>query len=153
MESHTIREALQTRSIRQAAKHLGTSFSNLRYWMRKHGIVVVKSTCPCSRSCCNCGESKPDRFYRAYNLCKTCFNRYCIQRWIRRKLDAIAYKGGRCQRCSYDRHYAALEFHHRDPSAKDVQWSKLRLRSWKAILAELDKCDLLCANCHREVHA
>jgi hypothetical protein len=85
-------------------------------------------------------------------MCKSCFNAYCIQRWIKRKQQAIKYKGGCCQKCGYDKFYGALEFHHLDPSEKDGDWHKLRLKSWDKIKYELDKCILLCANCHREAH-
>jgi len=74
------------------------------------------------------------------------------RRELRRK--AIAYKGGQCQICGYDRCPEALEFHHLDSSYKDFGISsKGYTRSWGKICEELDKCVLLCANCHREVHA
>ena len=67
---------------------------------------------------------------------------------------AIDYKGGRCENCGYDRCAEALEFHHRDSSGKDFSISnKGYTRSWIRVKEELDKCDLLCANCHREIHA
>ena len=80
------------------------------------------------------------------------FNNYCMDRWRQRKLKAIEYKGGKCERCDYDKYPDVLEFHHRDPEEKEANWTKMRLRSWDKIQQELDKCDLLCANCHREVH-
>ncbi|MDH5667421.1 MAG: HNH endonuclease [Nitrospira sp.] len=67
---------------------------------------------------------------------------------------ALAYKGGRCQKCGYDRCMEALEFHHLTSSRKDFGISsKGYTRSWEKIREELDKCLLLCANCHREVHS
>jgi 5-methylcytosine-specific restriction endonuclease McrA len=67
---------------------------------------------------------------------------------------ALTYKGGRCQRCSYDRCMEALEFHHLTSTKKDFGISsKGYTRSWEKIRAELDKCVLLCAICHREVHS
>lgn len=66
---------------------------------------------------------------------------------------AIEYKGGKCQRCNYDRCKAALEFHHRDPEEKDFSISRKGFAtSWEKVKLELDKCDMLCANCHREEH-
>ncbi|MNT97520.1 hypothetical protein D3C72_2398630 [compost metagenome] len=47
----------------------------------------------------------------------------------------------------------ALEFHHRDPAQKDFTFSQVKLKNFKHVKDELDKCDLLCANCHREAHA
>jgi hypothetical protein len=67
---------------------------------------------------------------------------------------AIDYMGGRCVRCGYDRCADALEFHHRDSSEKDFGIShRGYTRSWDKIREEIEKCELLCANCHREVHA
>ena len=66
---------------------------------------------------------------------------------------AVAYKGGRCERCGYNRVIEVLEFHHRDPSQKDFGISaRGYTRSWERVRCELDKCVLLCANCHRELH-
>lgn len=73
----------------------------------------------------------------------------------RRKIKemAINYKGGKCQICSYDKFDGALEFHHLDPTQKDFHISKNgHSRSWKRVKAELDKCILVCATCHREIH-
>jgi len=67
---------------------------------------------------------------------------------------AIDYLGGRCSVCGYDRCIEALEFHHLNASEKDFGISsKGYTRSWEVVKQELDKCVILCANCHREVHA
>jgi hypothetical protein len=70
------------------------------------------------------------------------------------RVMAVAYKGGKCERCSYDRCVEAFDFHHKDPSQKDFGISsKGYTRSWKRVQEELDKCMMVCANCHREIHA
>lgn len=67
---------------------------------------------------------------------------------------AIEYKGGCCQICGYQKCYEALEFHHRDPTQKDFSVSaKGYARSWDKVKEEISKCFLVCANCHREIHA
>ncbi len=69
-----------------------------------------------------------------------------------RKIDLVAVRGGRCQDCGYAALPAALEFHHRDPSTKEFglgNWHGSRER----LLREAEKCDLVCANCHRIRHA
>jgi hypothetical protein len=67
---------------------------------------------------------------------------------------AIGYKGGGCEKCGYKRCIDALEFHHNNSSGKDFSISeKGYTRSWDKVKEELNKCSLLCANCHREVHA
>ncbi len=70
----------------------------------------------------------------------------------KRKLEAIQYLGGKCISCKQEFHPAVYEFHHRNPETKDRDPSKLLQYSWKRITEELDKCDLLCANCHRLTH-
>lgn len=67
------------------------------------------------------------------------------------KLRAIEYKGGRCQQCGYNRSPAALVFHHRDTTEKDFNVGS-RVIKWEVLRPELDKCDLLCQNCHQELH-
>jgi hypothetical protein len=68
------------------------------------------------------------------------------------KIRSIEYKGGRCSRCGYAKSYAALEFHHIDSTTKAFSLSTGNCRRWEVIKVELDKCVLLCANCHREEH-
>ncbi len=66
------------------------------------------------------------------------------------KMQAIEYKGGHCQICGYGKFPRALDLHHlRDKkfTIGDTGYTN----SWIKIQAELDKCILLCANCHREV--
>lgn len=69
-----------------------------------------------------------------------------------RKLKAIEYLGGVCQKCNQEYHPAVFEFHHIDPSDKDRDPSKMTGLSWIRLKTELDKCQLLCANCHRLIH-
>jgi len=69
------------------------------------------------------------------------------------KEKAIEYLGGKCSFCGYARSYAALDFHHIDEKSKSFGLSQRGLtRSWERTKKELDKCVLVCANCHRELH-
>lgn len=68
-----------------------------------------------------------------------------------KKIKSIEYKGGKCQICGYDKCKSSLAFHHLDPSQKDFNISKLN-RSFEKIKSELDKCILVCSNCHGEIH-
>ncbi len=74
----------------------------------------------------------------------------------REKLRMMArdYKGGQCMLCGYKRYPGALDFHHLDSKKKEFGISVRGLtRSWEKIKAEIEKCVLVCANCHREIHA
>lgn len=67
---------------------------------------------------------------------------------------AVEYKGNKCQLCGYNRCIEAMEFHHLDFSEKEFGISqKGYTRSWEIVKEELEKCIILCANCHREVHS
>ena len=75
-----------------------------------------------------------------------------VVEWRRRKkIELVEYKGGECEICGYKKCIDALEFHHRYPNEKDFtisgkSWSFERLKN------EVDKCILLCSNCHKETH-
>ena len=70
------------------------------------------------------------------------------------KLKSVAALGGICRGCGFSSPVDALEFHHLDPAAKEFGISVDGVpRSWQRVEAELAKCVLLCANCHRETHA
>jgi len=70
-----------------------------------------------------------------------------------RKRELVEMKGGKCMKCTYSKCLRALSFHHRNPSTKkfglDVR--NLTNHSWESIIKEVEKCDLLCSNCHMEV--
>jgi predicted nucleic acid-binding Zn ribbon protein len=87
------------------------------------------------------------------SYCKKCLYILQKRRWRERKFQAIKLSGGKCIRCGYCKCLNALEFHHRDKSTKEMDWSRLRMVKWKTIIEEIKKCDLLCSNCHREEHA
>jgi hypothetical protein len=73
---------------------------------------------------------------------------------LERKKELVKMKGGKCQMCGYQKNYAALVFHHRDPSKKEIALDARCLAniSTPRLLAEVEKCDLLCSNCHFELH-
>jgi len=77
----------------------------------------------------------------------------CVSKNRRRaiKQKAIEYKGGKCQKCGYNKCAGAMDFHHLDPKAKDFTISG-NFGKWENIKNELDKCILLCKNCHSELH-
>jgi hypothetical protein len=82
--------------------------------------------------------------------------RACVMKTHRElyKQKAIAYKGGKCVVCGYNKCFRALEFHHLDPTKKDFGISERGITwSWDRIVCELDKCILLCSNCHAELHS
>lgn len=112
------------------------------------------------KTCTKCNkETTIDDFYKKgsdkyHTYCKKCFNEITLARQKEIKLMAIGYKGGSCQRCGYNKYVGALEFHHLNPEIKDENWNRFKNRKFdQRFKDELDKCELLCANCHREAHA
>lgn len=69
------------------------------------------------------------------------------------KERAVNYLGGECERCGLtSSYYSVYDFHHRDPKEKEADPGTLLHRSWEVIFKEINKCMLLCANCHRITH-
>lgn len=81
------------------------------------------------------------------NSCNTKIRRY------RNKIRAIELLGGKCNRCGYNTHPAALEFHDKDPLQKEFTIGKVANKSWESIKQEIQKCELVCSNCHRIEHS
>lgn len=70
----------------------------------------------------------------------------------RAKQIGVEKLGGKCKKCGIDKIYL-LEFHHRNPEEKEGELSDFsRQYDLTKFMEELSKCDLLCANCHREFH-
>lgn len=90
--------------------------------------------------------------------CKKCEYLYSRKYLENIKLKAIKYGGGECQKCGYDKCWRALHFHHVDPSKKEFAIFESRsgfkkVRNWEKLKIEINKCILLCSNCHTELHA
>lgn len=112
-----------------------------------------------NKYCPKCEQEKPlEMFYtrrgnQTYSYCKPCVNNQTILRQRALKEKAVQYKGGRCADCEGVYHNACYDFHHENPEEKDFTFSKVKTTSWNEVLKqELDKCVLLCANCHRLRH-
>lgn len=71
----------------------------------------------------------------------------------RRKENLVKVLGGKCQICGFNAYIEAQEFHHEDGKDKSFGISSGNTRSLMSYLNEIKKCYLLCANCHRGVHA
>lgn len=113
-----------------------------------------------SKKCLKCGKDfYPKKQAKTRKYCYDCMpetsekrtgaeTRKLIKQW------AIEYKNNKCQCCGYDKCNEALEFHHLNPQEKDFNISDHDIKlNWNEIKKELDKCILVCANCHREIHA
>lgn len=73
------------------------------------------------------------------------------------KMKAIEYKGGKCTDCGISAHIdnrVIFDFHHKNPTDKEISLSSSSMigLEWDKICEELEKCELLCSNCHKLRH-
>lgn len=171
MEKKTLENLLnQGLSLNKISKKLNKSLTTIRYWSDKYNLKSSHSTfkerkkfnhLTNTKICVKCKIEKDSSFFYkknknySHSFCKECFNQYCSERWINKKIESIIYKGSECVDChiSYPNEpYVIFEFHHLDPKTKDLDWSEMRLQKQETIITELDKCVLLCSNCHKKRH-
>ena len=84
--------------------------------------------------------------------CRKCNQEAVAKHRKKKKLWCVNELGGKCEICAYDRCIASMEFHHRVPSEKKFGIGTSLGKSYSSLKAELEKCDLLCSNSHREIH-
>lgn len=102
-------------------------------------LHLIKKNCTCEI----CGKA----YKKNGKRCGYC----CVKiRRARIKLAGIQLLGGKCVMCGWDKYIWALDFHHKDD--KHFNISKKQNISWEKMKSEMQKCELLCANCHREKH-
>jgi 5-methylcytosine-specific restriction endonuclease McrA len=94
-----------------------------------------------------CYECSP--YYHKGNKKEYVYRQIEFRRAMKRY--GIEYLGGKCQRCGYNKCAGALSFHHKNPASKEYNFndSTMSINTYKK---ELDKCNLLCMNCHMEEH-
>ena len=113
------------------------------------------------KTCSKCGEEKD--YYKDFSsngkstrsICKKCEAARAMRHYKEGQELLYSFKI-KCCRCGYDKNPAALEFHHID-NHKEALVSKLfqhyvSPKRLEKIKVEMDKCIILCANCHREEH-
>lgn len=159
-------------SLSQIGERLGTYGSKVRYQLIKYNLKTLhkrpEKQIPYEErtvsTCAECNETKSlTEFYVSkkhgkkvpWSYCKICSRSQSNKSRESGKSLAVQYKGGKCSNCGYNRCESALDFHHMDPSKKEHEINiliKNRVQ-FDSLKKELDKCVLLCSNCHREHHA
>lgn len=120
------------------------------------------------KTCHKCKKVKTeDSFYRGRRECKDCIRERIRSDYNKdpknhannskrrrnaRKIECIAYKGGVCEDCGGTFHPAAFDFHHKNEAEKEFDIGSKLSGSMVVLRPELDKCLLLCSNCHRVRH-
>lgn len=98
------------------------------------------------------GELSWAEYQRIRKNIKALRSSYVVN-WRRRtKIKLIEYKGGKCERCGFFKPTpTCYDFHHKDPKEKEFRIGG-STKSWDKLKREVDKCELLCRNCHAEEH-
>ena len=142
-----------------ASSSLATPVGKVPEWSKgsdcKSDGSAFEGSNPSLPTCKFCSVSlTEENQYKGNRLhaCKKCYSQYQIQKGVEKKLFLIERHGGKCQGCGFQGHYSVFDFHHLDPSQKDFQ-IKTGKAGLSKLIKETDKCALLCANCHRLVHA
>lgn len=88
-------------------------------------------------------------------FCKTCSSKQEFYQYYTRLTQAITElnRQWECELCGYDENLGAIAFHHIEPSTKSFEISKRRHATVETFKGELEKCAILCQNCHAEVHS
>lgn len=104
----------------------------------------------CNHMQCRCGQELTGRQRRWCS--DNCRNKFAVTTWRQRlKRRAVEFMGGKCERCGYAKCDAALTFHH--PHDKHFGISAGgNTRAWARVKEELKICELVCMNCHAEIH-
>lgn len=145
------------KSLRQIAKMTGKSLGSVRHWVSKYELEKINNI--------NCEICKTPLTGNQTKFCsdkckvKTTNNKhknYIAQqaRGLERKKQLIELAGGECCDCGYKKNISALEFHHLNPEEKSfgIDLRKCSNLNWDRLVEEVNKCVLICSNCHRERH-
>lgn len=138
-------------------------YSNVKFCSHECFLEARSVRDRTEKICNKCGKMKQKEEYwvskvgKWFGWCKECAKDDAKMKSKTYKILCVEYKGGKCVGCGYNKYLAALEFHHLDLTQKDFavaangytgDYNKLSDKVTK----ELDKCVLLCSNCHRETH-
>jgi Homeodomain-like domain-containing protein len=144
-------------TLRQIAIELGRSPSTVRHWLKRHGLTTTRQRRLFNgekpkeiiSECRHHGQARFMLEGRNAYRCTRCRSD-AVTAWRRRaKRRLIEARGGACERCGYDEHPAALQFHHLEPNLKEFSISnKGGTIAFARLQEEAEKCILVCANCH-----
>ena len=131
----------------EIAKVLGCHRTTIPNKIKKHGIEDINRKIQIRKLECQvCGEETSSRRKRC-DTCNTKIRRY------RAKKYGVEYLGGKCFRCDWFGDISGFDFHHLNDKEFGLSATNMANREWELVKKELDKCELLCALCHRLEHS
>jgi len=146
-----LKKMIDAHGLYGASDILKMSDGAVQYWAEKYGIESPLRNRRFTH-CQICNREYKENSKKCPKHCSTCTSKI---RRLRSKIKSIKYKGGKCEECGFlakEDNYAAFEFHHAN-SDKEVGVGMILNRKWEIIKREVDKCTLLCSNCHRVSHS
>lgn len=135
------------------ANHFACSKGKVRHWLRAYALKTQRALLPKRKndtcSCEHCGRKYKYVKAKGHTLrvCNSCMS---LKRKYRMKEELVKHLGGSCRACGYNQCIGALQFHHK--GVKKFNIGNNYNRSLKSLMEEADKCLLVCANCHAEIH-
>ena len=154
-------------TIAEIAEELGLSKGTVRHWLgryglrtkngrgtREPGVTAAGKDAGKATLIRTCRHHRPAEFViegRGYYRCKRCRTEQVVPRRRAIKVALVSDSGGQCALCGYSRCMGALHFHHLEPVIKRLEVSKATSLSLERVQREVQKCLLLCSNCHAEV--
>ncbi len=154
-------------SIRGMADRLGLSYTTVRHWLDRHGLVTPRARRLAETASARAaGADTVEAHCPVHGVtlfvrrgadgfrCRMCRSGAVDRRRKEVKRILVAEAGGACALCGYDRSMAGLHFHHLEPGDKSFALSRRGVTvSLASARTEASKCVLLCSNCHAEVEA
>jgi len=159
LNKQTVSKGLTDIFGEQTHKAKNTSFNF--YFLKEYRKTILNIDEDSIKVCSSCNLELPiSSFYsngyqpngkKKYKAkCKDC---QTIQDQVRKEDIILRIIGAySCKLCGYSKCKQALEFHHIDPKIKEYSITNLNTHREDTIIKELEKCILVCANCHREIH-
>lgn len=155
-----INQGLTQRAI---ANRLGKCQATIKHWLKKYQLRTIKAILNrhVEFKCLDCGELDESKSLKLKkngiernhkSLCVLCHKIRTIKKQREYKQKAVDYKGGKCIFCGYCKCIGSLHFHHPDPSKKEEDFENVKNMSFEKMKPYIDKCQLVCGNCHGEIH-
>lgn len=142
---------LEGKTTKQICIKLG--LRSIKYWVDKFNLIPSTNLAPKQCLCKTCGSSDPTIFaFDNKVTCKPCCNIRSREKCIATRAKAKEILGNKCAHCGYNEHLVCLDFHHLDPEHKDPTFASMGSWAWNKVLKEIEKCILLCKNCHAAYH-
>jgi transposase/predicted RNA-binding Zn-ribbon protein involved in translation (DUF1610 family) len=170
MNEQTLRDLVEGgKSITEISKIAGIGNTSVRHWLKKYnlktkgkaGARTINAVSSDGLKKCNaCLQEKDlsnyvlrkDRPGVYTTTCNACVSKSIIEKEKKVKSHLVSLCGGKCAKCGGVFENSQYDFHHTDPEHKDFKISEKKHSNLQLVLSELEKCIMVCSNCHNHIH-